>query len=175
MKSCTVVGSPHTSVESCRAFCNLRPSSWNYLVLYCLLLVKIYCMEQSRSLEANRFSGSQEIPCILWSPKIHYRIHKCPPPVPLPWGSLIQSIPHFLKIHLNIIVSSTITSPKWSLSLRFPHLNPVYVSPVPHTSYMHRPSHSTAHYVRYYNDTLTYLFSYLLTFLLTYFLTNLLT
>ena len=32
-------------------------------------------------------------------------------------------------------------SPKWPLSLRFPHQNPVYTSPLPHTRYMPRPSH----------------------------------
>ena len=42
-----------------------------------------YSMEQSPSSEANWFSASQEIPPILWNPKVHHRTHKCPPPVPI--------------------------------------------------------------------------------------------
>ena len=35
-------------------------------------------MEQSPSSEANQFSASQEIPCILWNLEVHYCIYKSP-------------------------------------------------------------------------------------------------
>jgi len=37
-----------------------------------------YSMEHSPSWETNWFSASQEIPRILWNPKVHHRNHKCP-------------------------------------------------------------------------------------------------
>jgi hypothetical protein len=46
-------------------------------------LLFTYSMQQSPSWEAKRFSASQEIPPVLWKPTVHYRIHKCPPPVPI--------------------------------------------------------------------------------------------
>ena len=67
-------------------------------------------------------------------------------PYPEPPGSSLYPTSHFLKIHLNIILLSTPGSPKWSLSLRFLHHNPVYASPLPHTRYMPRPSRSSRFY-----------------------------
>jgi hypothetical protein len=40
-------------------------------------------MVQSPFGEANWFSASQEIPHILWNPKVYYLIHKCLLPVPI--------------------------------------------------------------------------------------------
>ena len=102
-------------------------------------------MEHTPSSEANPFSANQEIPRILWNPTVHYRIHKCPPPILI----LTQLDPvhaptsHFLKIHLNILFQSMLGSSKQSHSLRFPHLNPVYASPLPRTCYISRQSHSS--------------------------------
>ena len=81
---------------------------------YILTYLLTHSMQHSPSWEANRFSASHETPHILWNPKDHYRIYKCPPPVPI----LSQLDPfhtptsRYLKIHLNIILPSMPASSK---------------------------------------------------------------
>ena len=68
------------------------------------------------------FAANQEIPRILWNPKVHYRTHKRPPPVPV--LSHLHPVPttpsHFLKIHLNIVSIYVLVSPVVS----FPQISP---------------------------------------------------
>ena len=85
-------------------------------------------MVQSPSWEAHWFAPSQEIPRISRNPNVHYRTHKRPPSVSILGQPNPVQIPtyHLLEIHPNIIHPSTPRSPHWSLSLRFPHQDPIH-------------------------------------------------
>jgi len=113
ISTATVIGpvADTTHITLITIHTNIRGMRTLYFIIYLLT----YSMQQCLSWEANRFAASQEIPCILWNPKVHYRIHKCPPPVPiLSQLDLVHNpISNFLKIHL------VITS-----NCKFGHLRP---------------------------------------------------
>ena len=79
----------------------------------------------------------------LWNPKVHYRTHKRPPPVPILGQPNPVHIPasHLLEIHPNIIHPSMPRSPQWSLPLRFPHQDPIRPPLLTHKRHMSSPSH----------------------------------
>ena len=116
----------------------------------CVLYFLTYSKKQSPSSEANRFAANQEIPSnfmLVEGSLPHSQVPAtCPYPEPARSSPYPSPTPYFLKIHLNIILPSRPGPPKWSLCLGFPHPNPVYASPLPHTRYMPRPSHSSRLY-----------------------------
>jgi len=68
-------------------------------------------IERSPSWESNRFSANQEITHTLWNPKVHYHIHKCPPPVSIlsqlylvhaPISHILRSILLFFSLCLGL-------------------------------------------------------------------------
>ena len=101
---------------------------WTLPLTYLLTYLSVV---QSLSWEANWFASSQEIPGILWNPKVHYRTHKCPPPVPILGQPNPVQIPtsHLLEIHHNIIHP-------WTLPLDVPPRTcPGCSVPEPHRSH----------------------------------------
>jgi hypothetical protein len=63
-------------------------------------------MEHSPSWEADSSSASQEIPHVLWNPKVHYRIHNSPPPVPILSHINPVHAPHLTSWRSILILSS---------------------------------------------------------------------
>ena len=92
-------------------------------------------MVQSPSWEANWFAASEEIPRISRNPKVHYRTHKRPPPVPI----LGQPDPvhtptsHLLEIHLRLGLPSGLFPsgfPTKTLYTPFPHPYAPHAQPI---------------------------------------------
>ena len=88
----------------------IKPSCYTRITL-------TYSMQQSPSWEANQFLASQEIPRILWNPKVYHQVYKNQPSVPI----LSQIIPLPGD-------PSTPGPSKWSLSLKFLQSKTLYTT-----------------------------------------------
>jgi len=123
-------------------FCNIKNSRMHTYLLN-------YFMVRIISREANWFAASQVIPRISRNPMVHYCAPKCPPTVSI----LNQPNPvhkptlHLLEFQPNIIHPFTPKSPQWSLSIRFPHQDPIHPRLLTHTRQMPSPSHSSRFYL----------------------------
>jgi hypothetical protein len=83
-----------------QTICAVQPfQPRRYFPKICEMRLISYSMKQS-PWEANRFVASQEIPRISWNTNVHYRIHKCQPPVSIlsQPNTVHKPTRHFLKI-----------------------------------------------------------------------------
>jgi hypothetical protein len=92
--------------------------------------------DQSVSWKANSHSSNQEFPCLLWIPKVYYRVNKNAQLFPiLSHVHLVYTFPpYFTKIHSNIIspLSLGLRSGLFPSGIQMYHsLNFVYTSFVP--------------------------------------------
>jgi hypothetical protein len=93
-------------------------------------------MGQSTTVEVANCAATQELPSILHNGKVHYSIHKSPPPAPILNQTNPVHIPLacLLKFHINIIHPITSPSSEWCLSFRLSHYH-VRFSPTPFVLY----------------------------------------
>ena len=105
-------------------------------------------MEQSPFLWVNMFSGNQEMPRILWNPKVHYCIQTIRP-YPEPEQSSPCHLTPLLEDSFSYYSPIYARSSKKSLSLRFPNRNSVLQlscppcvphAPSNHSSWFYHPN-----------------------------------
>jgi hypothetical protein len=109
---------------------NISQSTWTNRKLKWNIIFTHSLMELSPPWEAANCAGTQELPSVLWNPKVHYRVHKSPPLVPiLSQIDPIHTIPSYLS---SILILST--------HLRLGLLSGSFLLDFPPISYIHSSS-----------------------------------
>ena len=127
-----------------------RTKKYQITLCFNLILYTYLLTPWSRVLleKLTSFAANQEIPRILWNPKVHYPTHKRPPPGPI--LSQLHPVPttpsYVLKIHLNIILPSSLGLPNCLFPSGF-RTKTLSTSPYLHTCHMTRQSHSSRFYL----------------------------
>jgi hypothetical protein len=99
-------------------------------------------MELSPSWEAASCAATQELLSILWNPKVHYRVHKSPPLVPiLSHIDPVHTIPSYLRSILVLFTHLRLGLPSGLFSSGFPtnilyafHFSPFVLHALPISS-----------------------------------------
>jgi len=73
----------HAFLQSSRIFIRIIGKILRNLVSSMFTYLLTYSIEHGPSWEADWFPAIQEITRIWWNPKVHYGVHKDPPPVPV--------------------------------------------------------------------------------------------
>jgi hypothetical protein len=98
-------------------------------------------MKETHFREADSRSAGQVIPRLLWNLKVHYRVHKDPPLVPI-LSNINLHPPLLFKICSNINLPFKPGCSKWSLPFKFSGQNCLLIYNLSHAYYMLRPSHT---------------------------------
>jgi hypothetical protein len=119
----------------------------NYI---CVSVLTYLLMDLSPSWGAANSAATQEIPSILWNPKVHYRVHRSPPLVPiLSQINPIHIIPSYLRSILILSTHLRLGLPSGLLPSGFPtHIiyefstPSVYVPPLMRNVYLYTETKS---------------------------------
>jgi hypothetical protein len=115
-------------------FCKIQGTSWPAdQQLLSQGAVTYLLTELSPSWRAANCAATQELPSILWNPKVQYRVHRSPPLV-LSWAISIQSTPSQpISLRSILILSTTyvLVFPVVSFLLAFPPISYMHSSSPP--------------------------------------------